>query len=123
MSDDTQAALLPCPFCGEVPDVNDPYTFQADQGDKWGHIVCCCNGPEVRTGYGPLEEWKADAIREWNTRSLPAAAALLREAGWTVEEPKCETCGGSGRVMSLFGDGGSIVTEPCPTCNGTGKRP
>lgn len=28
--------LKPCPFCGETPPVDDPYTFCANQGDKWG---------------------------------------------------------------------------------------
>jgi len=44
--------------------------------------------------------------------SLEAAAALLREAGWKVEEPRCATCLGNGMVLE----------RKCPTCNGTGKR-
>ncbi|WAJ27589.1 Lar family restriction alleviation protein [Antarcticirhabdus aurantiaca] len=60
--------LLPCPFCGTTPDINNPATFQSSQGTKWGAVVCCCTGPEVRTGYDPVEEWRDDAIEAWNTR-------------------------------------------------------
>jgi hypothetical protein len=38
------------------------------------------------------EDWKPKAS------NLAAAAALLREAGWRVEEPKCETCKGLGDI-------------------------
>lgn len=63
--------LLPCPFCGTTPDIDNPATFQTNQGTKWGFVVCCCNGPEVRTGYQEASEWRDDAIKEWNTR-VPA---------------------------------------------------
>ena len=45
------------------------------------------------------------------SRSIPAAAALLREAGWTVVMPGC--CGGAC-------PGCRGVQRP--TCNGTRKR-
>jgi Lar family restriction alleviation protein len=61
--------LLPCPFCGETPNPDDPLTFQMNQGDKWGFVVCCCQGPEVRTEYHTLEHWKQKAIDAWNTRA------------------------------------------------------
>lgn len=54
MSAYTRDDVKPCPFCGATPDIDDPNTFRASQGDKWGAMVCCCEGPEVRTGYGPL---------------------------------------------------------------------
>lgn len=62
--------LKPCPFCGETPPVDDPYTFYANQGEKWGHVLCGCGacGPEVRTDYNPLPHWKDAAIAEWNNR-------------------------------------------------------
>lgn len=60
--------LKPCPFCGEIPDKNDEWTFQSNQGDKWGFVVCCCQGPEVRTGYQPVEKWRNEAIKAWNER-------------------------------------------------------
>ncbi len=61
--------IKPCPFCGETPDYDDPHTFDCDQGTKWGFVQCCCRGPDVRTGYGPLEEWRDDAIKAWNERA------------------------------------------------------
>lgn len=61
--------LLPCPFCGNTPDVDEPETFQTPVTCKWGCVTCCCYGPDVRTGYGPLKDWKADAIKAWNKRA------------------------------------------------------
>jgi len=55
--------LKPCPFCG-----NTPSTFDTNQGTKWGFVVCCIQGPEVRTSYKPEEHWREDAIRSWNDR-------------------------------------------------------
>jgi hypothetical protein len=60
--------LKPCPFCGETPDIDGTWTFQCNQGDKWGYVVCCCHGPEVRTSYGPVESWRDAAIAAWNER-------------------------------------------------------
>lgn len=65
---ESKPSVLPCPFCGQTPDIDNPATFVSDQGDKWGHIVCCCAGPEVRTGYKPLKHWRQDAIDAWNER-------------------------------------------------------
>jgi Lar family restriction alleviation protein len=61
--------LEPCPFCGTTPDVNNPATFQSDGGSKWGFVVCCCHGPEIRTNYRPVEEWRDKAISAWNKRA------------------------------------------------------
>ena len=58
-------------------------------------------------------------LAAWNARSLTAAAALLRAAGWTVEEPRCKRCMGIGRLAAYESETGD---KPCPTCNGTGKR-
>ena len=62
--------MKPCPFCGGTPNPDNPYTFQCSQGDKWGSVVCCCAGPEVRTGYDTSDDapWHEDAIKEWNKR-------------------------------------------------------
>lgn len=60
--------LLPCPFCGLTPDANDPASFTQEKQPKWGRVVCCIEGPEVRAGYAPLEEWKDAAIAAWNRR-------------------------------------------------------
>jgi len=74
--------VLPCPWCGKVPDLNDTRTFRETEGPKWGALVCCCIGPEVRTGYRPVDEWRDAAITAWNDRvqadapaPLPAGAA------------------------------------------------
>jgi len=63
------SALKPCPFCGEVP-FDKPEYFDTRYGTKWGFVFCgCgCSGPEIRTGYGKLKEWKQDAIDAWNER-------------------------------------------------------
>jgi hypothetical protein len=78
------ADLLPCPFCGETPDVSGNYTFVETDGPKWGAVRCCGTGPEVRTGYGPVDDWRDDAIAAWNERKAPpsteAARALLAAA-------------------------------------------
>jgi hypothetical protein len=78
------ADLLPCPFCGETPDASGNYTFVETDGPKWGAVRCCGTGPEVRTGYGPVDEWRDDAIAAWNERKAPpsteAARALLAAA-------------------------------------------
>lgn len=67
MSENTPK-LLPCPFCGQTPDIANPATFQDSQGTKYGAVVCCCTGPEVHTGYGPVEDWRDEAIEAWNDR-------------------------------------------------------
>ena len=130
---DTQAAreaLLPCPMCNS-PAV--PVCGSHGFGNIW------CSGCDLETG------WRKNPEQVWNSRSILAAAALLRAAGyvveqpiviaeekvsdetlanllraagWTVEEPVCETCEGMGVVWD--NDGGCSA---CPTCNGTGARP
>lgn len=61
--------LLPCPFCGTVPNLEDDAYHYQNQGNKWGGIRCCIDGPEVRTNYKPWPHWKDEAIKEWNTRA------------------------------------------------------
>lgn len=81
--------LRECPFCGQTPDIAHPYTFQSNQGTKWGYVVCCCQGPEVRTGYGPVEEWRDDAITAWNTRAhSPDLTQLVKAAREAFESLK-----------------------------------
>ena len=62
-------SLKPCPFCGETPDAHEEWTFQSNQGSKWGFVVCCCQGPEVRTDYKDVEHWREEAIQAWNERA------------------------------------------------------
>lgn len=56
--------LKPCPFCGEVPT-----EIRETDGFKWGAVVCCITGPEVRTNYVPVAEWRDAAIAAWNERT------------------------------------------------------
>jgi Lar family restriction alleviation protein len=60
--------LLPCPFCGETPTV---FNTDHHMGGKWGFVSCCCDGPQVRTGYQSEEHWRAEAIAAWNIRTPP----------------------------------------------------
>ncbi len=60
--------LKPCPFCGSVPDPERCFKFV--DGHKWGAVVCCCEGPDVRTHYSDGREWWAEAAEAWNTRVL-----------------------------------------------------
>ena len=48
-----------------------PYPALTSVGDKWGRVECACGacGPEVRTGYKPIEHWAAAAARAWNQRA------------------------------------------------------
>ncbi len=64
--------MLPCPFCGCKMEAETQFLFDTNQGTKWGHVTCpqcAACGPEVRTDYGPVEDWKDKAIEEWNTRA------------------------------------------------------
>lgn len=102
-------ALKPCPFCGETPDIESELTFQSNQGTKWGFVVCCCQGPEVRTGYGPLEDWREDAIEEWNTRAPDPVV---------VHTPFDTQHGGQRMGQDQPGSGGggaAYETQPEPT--------
>lgn len=70
---------LICPWCGKVPDVDNPKVFQHETGSRWASLVCCVIGPEIRAGiYTPLEEWKDEAIAAWNERAPdPEKAEML----------------------------------------------
>lgn len=75
----TSPALKPCPFCGLTPEEN---SYYADQGNKWGRVVCGCGayGPDVRTSYdmSPNAPWHADAAKEWNRRAeIPGVASSI----------------------------------------------
>jgi Zn finger protein HypA/HybF involved in hydrogenase expression len=107
VTDDTQAreALLTCPLCGSA------HLIKGWEPEGWDNSrlrwvacgECHCTAPSSVV---------------WNARSLPAAAAFLRANGYVVEEPKCKTCDGDGRVWT--GELPPVVT--CPTCSGTGAR-
>lgn len=76
--------LLPCPFCGGAA----AYQRLRD-GSKYGAYECgeCgAQGPDVRTGYGPEEEWREKATAAWNERS----AATQPAAGTTSDQYRAE---------------------------------
>lgn len=76
---DSVVSLRSCPFCGLVPDVDNPATFRHETGDRWASVVCCVVGPEIRAGiYTPLEEWKDEAIEAWNERAPNVEVARLQ---------------------------------------------
>ena len=80
----TAPTLLPCPFCGEVPKIEN-ITFCA--ATKWGAVHCCCVGPEVRTGYRDVDQWRDEAIEEWNIR---ASEDALRAEVERLTKALCE---------------------------------
>jgi hypothetical protein len=88
--------------------------------DAYENETCAIVHKMIKAGFGHLPMYQlirlANAAQ--NARSIPAAAALLREAGWTVEDPKaaCDRCKGRRWRWS----GGIGIT--CLTCNGTGVR-
>src|SRR5687767_8078076 len=76
--------LEPCPFCGVVPPSD---SYYMNQGDKWGGIQCCIQGPEVRTYYEEWPKWKQAAIDAWNTRATPTdVAERARRAGLVIRD-------------------------------------
>lgn len=72
----TDITPLPCPFCGSTQ-------INTEEGSTFRWMVAYCEecgaqSGEVRTqtiGEGTREEWqdrgRADAIREWNKRTMP----------------------------------------------------
>lgn len=64
--------ILPCPFCGAVPDYENPTSFTQDANPKWASVICGCGviGPDIRAGYASdFKAWRDRAIEEWNKRS------------------------------------------------------
>lgn len=56
----------------------------------------------------------------------PAACAIAeldRALSALKEQPKCETCGGSGEKLIRTTFHGHRLVEPCPNCKGTGVSP
>lgn len=62
--------LIPCPFCGNTSDINDPATFETCPVGDYGAVVCDCNCsfPAVSTKGKSEQQWKAEAILAANVR-------------------------------------------------------
>ena len=98
MSDDTEVAreaLLACPFCGgdAEMDTQQSYINIGSGNLQTGIAIYCLScGVHQMTCRGDVPDVEPEeVIAAWNTRSIPAAAALLREAGWKVQEPRSQT--------------------------------
>lgn len=89
MSDHTQdPELLPCPWCGEVPDISTDAAFRLTDGVKYGALGCCVTGPEVRTDYKDVPHWREAAIAAWNDRrSIPQGDDPAKAAAQGDELP------------------------------------
>lgn len=73
--------LKPCPFCRSILDSTKDTTFRyVDGGKKWGAVMCCIQGPDVRTGFRPAPEWHQAAADEWNDRGGEDEGAVTPEA-------------------------------------------
>ena len=57
--------LKPCPFCAKTPPDDQYFTRN---GGGFGGIVCCIQGPAVRTEFQNWPAWKSKAIAAWNVR-------------------------------------------------------
>jgi hypothetical protein len=93
-----EVKLLPCPFCGSIPDVSNPDTFATINTSKYGAVMCCITGPEVRTSYMSLEHWRGDAIAAWNRRPTHPESAVSGE--WVPVSERLPTHDGYYEVTS-----------------------
>jgi len=70
-------SLLPCPFCGTIPDTDD--------GESGGTVECCnrhCSvQPSIFRDHEPSYDGLSIATQEWNTRWN--AIAAMTEKDWT----------------------------------------
>ncbi len=68
------------------------------------------------------EEWALDHADDCPVTMLDKLHVLLQEPS---NNPKCKTCGGSGKGEKRYMAGHDMhpITHPCPHCKGTGKEP
>jgi hypothetical protein len=115
--------LLPCPWCGETPDVSNDASFRLTDGVKYGALQCCVVGPEVRTDYKDVPHWREAAIAAWNDRktlaSRPAEVddkipresndALIALAKYWKLDGDWMTCKGCRRSLIASRDGEELA--------------
>lgn len=86
---DTQAGLLPCPFCG---DENVVFRHERMESSHAGFISCrgCdANGPNTTTWRKTKEDAEAEAVARWNAvprPSPPASAEVVERVARMVSE-------------------------------------
>ena len=83
--------LLPCPFCGRHPYIDD----DQEQTGNIGGIPCVCNyfvisccGIEFRDSH--TDDGLTRLIRRWNTRMSPETARQISDMRKTIEQLKKE---------------------------------
>ena len=93
----TDGKPLPCPFCGHVG-------LEFKEGSTFRWIIAECGGcgasrgeTRIQTfGEGTRDEWmadvQADAIQEWNTRAILAAARSQPVREPEIEHVNCDDC-------------------------------
>lgn len=71
MSEQSIPDPRPCPFCGHVG-----ISFGEGSTYRWGIVQC--NGCEATRGdFRKIENWKAQAVADWNERAADAQIAAL----------------------------------------------
>ena len=80
---------IPCPWCNSTRVHTE---FEGNhECDKWGYAICSdCSAQtgSIRTRYdtSPDAPWRAEAIKDWNTRYKPELSKVASEP------PLCITC-------------------------------
>jgi len=77
MSDKIQAELLPCPFCGNKPNLTD-WEWKDDSRYVEASLVCCVTMSEAigwrkardMTDSAKAEELRSKLVEAWNRREM-----------------------------------------------------
>ena len=101
---------IPCPWCNSTRVHTE---FEGNHGlNKWGYAICSdCSAQtgSIRTQYdaSPDAPWRAEAIKDWNTRYDPNKQAS--------EPPLCITCNEGLTQLGQF-HCNHCDKDYCPTC-------
>lgn len=66
MTEDCRQALLPCPFCGCKPLIDDQWS----EGFEWPRVLCTFTGCTVSPSTSRYRS-EESAIKAWNRRAAP----------------------------------------------------